>query len=237
MRLEGPFQSWGERGKWSMRDTAPEPTKSGIVGILACALGWGEDDPIRELAFSLRIGVRCDHVPQRAPLVDYHTVGGGYQTSIHRQADGKLKYNKGEAHTEQTWRSYLVESSFLIALMTITNSPDITRRLADALQNPVWPVYLGRKSCIPSRPLFDRLAKATDLDEALRAEPLYARSVHELGKVRKVRTVVESPSQRSGTVRRFDQRISRTQRTFAPRHTREFFIDLTPVVDPLDSLL
>ena len=43
LRLEGPLQSWGERGHWAVRDTAPEPTKSGVVGLLGCALGRHDD--------------------------------------------------------------------------------------------------------------------------------------------------------------------------------------------------
>ncbi|MGC8879968.1 MAG: CRISPR-associated protein Cas5, partial [Anaerolineae bacterium] len=26
LRLEGPLQAWGERARWRVRDTAPEPT-------------------------------------------------------------------------------------------------------------------------------------------------------------------------------------------------------------------
>jgi CRISPR system Cascade subunit CasD len=44
LRLEGPLQSWGERARWDVRDTAPEPTKSGVIGLLACALGLSADE-------------------------------------------------------------------------------------------------------------------------------------------------------------------------------------------------
>jgi len=41
VRLEGPLQSWGTRARWGERDTELEPTKSGVIGLVACALGWG----------------------------------------------------------------------------------------------------------------------------------------------------------------------------------------------------
>ncbi len=41
--LEGPLQSWGERARWTIRDTGTEPTKSGVVGLLAACLGWGPE--------------------------------------------------------------------------------------------------------------------------------------------------------------------------------------------------
>ena len=37
LRLEAPLQSWGTRSRWDVRDTATEPTKSGIIGLLGCA--------------------------------------------------------------------------------------------------------------------------------------------------------------------------------------------------------
>ena len=39
LRLEGLLQSWGESSAWDNRGTASMPTKSGIVGLLACAMG------------------------------------------------------------------------------------------------------------------------------------------------------------------------------------------------------
>ena len=40
LRLEGPLQSWGIRSRWDVRETQPEPTKSGVIGLLGCALGY-----------------------------------------------------------------------------------------------------------------------------------------------------------------------------------------------------
>jgi CRISPR system Cascade subunit CasD len=39
LRLEGPLQAWGERGRWSIRDSAAEPTKSGVIGLLVHGCG------------------------------------------------------------------------------------------------------------------------------------------------------------------------------------------------------
>lgn len=39
LRLEAPLQSYGERAKWDFRDSAYFPTKSGVIGIIACAMG------------------------------------------------------------------------------------------------------------------------------------------------------------------------------------------------------
>lgn len=74
LRLEGPLQSWGVRARWEIRDTQPEPTKSGIVGLLGCSLGYPRQDSrmVDELDKGLRMGVRVEN-PGRI-LEDYHTI-------------------------------------------------------------------------------------------------------------------------------------------------------------------
>ena len=39
LRLEGALQSWGDHSKWDIRDSGDFPSKSGVVGLLACAMG------------------------------------------------------------------------------------------------------------------------------------------------------------------------------------------------------
>ncbi len=216
LRLEGPLQSWGERARWSVRDTAPEPTKSGVIGLLGCALGINDDANLRELSENLRMGVRCDQPGIR--LIDYHTVGGGYGKPTLLTAEGKLKLSSGGPHTEQTWRSYLCDAAFLVALQ---GAPDLIVRLAKAVQSPHWPFYLGRKSCIPTCPPFVKVGEFADLESALRED------LTNLEKSDKsVRAVLECVPDADGATRRRDELTSRTLRTFAPRYTREVW--LTP---------
>ena len=144
LRLESPLQSWGEDSQWSERRTAPEPTKSGVVGLLACALCWNDDARLRDLARRVRVGVRCDVRGTSAPLKDYHTVGGGYESPQLLNAKGELKISSGKAHTEPTSRYYLCDASFLVAVQA---DADTITQLAHAVQFPVWQLYLGRKSC------------------------------------------------------------------------------------------
>ena len=39
LRLAAPLQAWGADSKFETRKTAREPTKSGVIGLLAAALG------------------------------------------------------------------------------------------------------------------------------------------------------------------------------------------------------
>ncbi|MFD6425863.1 type I-E CRISPR-associated protein Cas5/CasD [Streptomyces sp. NPDC060198] len=74
VRLAAPLQSWGVASRFSHRDTHVRPTKSGVVGLCAAALGRQRTDPVDDLA-ALVFGVRADH--PGTPVRDYHTVGAG----------------------------------------------------------------------------------------------------------------------------------------------------------------
>lgn len=220
LRLEAPLQSWGERSQWSERDTAPEPTKSGIVGLLACALGWNDDARIRELARQIRVGVRCDVPGTPAPLRDYHTVGGGYNEPQLLTAQGKPKKTQttGKPHTEPTWRNYLCDASFLVAVQS--DDEQLVANLAQAIQNPHWTLYLGRKSCVPTRPPFDGVGTYASLEEALEQHP--AKFVEPPKSIeQKPRLVIECAPHRAGAVRRRVQLVSRKYWLHEPCYTYE----------------
>ncbi len=220
LRLEAPLQSWGEDSQWAVRRTAPEPTKSGIVGLLACAMGWNDDQHIFDLSRRIRIGVRCDIPGTPAPLEDYHTVGGGhgeYNPQL-LTAEGLPKKNSArKAHTEQTWRYYLCDASFLAAIQS--DDQALIAQLAEGIQNPKWTIYLGRKSCVPSIPPFDGVGNYKTLQDALEQYP--ARFLDSEPRVidPHPRVVLECKAEEG--IRRRDQIRSRTYRLFDPRYSKE----------------
>ena len=163
LRLEGPLQSWGERARWDMRDTALLPTKSGIIGLLACAHGIPRQDPgILSLERALTMGVRIDRPGQIKQ--DFHTVSGDIIT-----AEGKKRGKVNEESTLVSYRQYLIDASFLVVL---AGPDEILKESANALKKPAWPYYLGRKACVPSRPVFERLTdEYSSLREALNLLP------------------------------------------------------------------
>ena len=60
LRLAAPLQSWGDSSRFVRRDTRQEPTKSGVLGLLAAAQGRRRSDPIEDLA-RLTFGVHTAH--------------------------------------------------------------------------------------------------------------------------------------------------------------------------------
>jgi len=165
LRLEGPLQAWGDQeSKFVIRRTAEAPTKSGVIGMLCAALGVSRPQAPGEWLpklSDLHMGVRIDRPGVR--WWDYHTVGARMQMRI---AEGEGKTKPGAMLTR---REYLCDASFLVALQ---GEPALIAELETAMGNPRWTLYLGRKSCPPSRPLLEHTSDAfPDLLSALTSVP------------------------------------------------------------------
>jgi CRISPR system Cascade subunit CasD len=165
LRLEGPLQAWGDQqSKWAVRRTAKAPTKSGAIGMLCAALGVPRPEASEKWLSklgSLRMGVRIDSPGVR--WWDYHTVGAGMRMRI---AEGKGKSKEGAMLTR---REYLCDASFLVALQ---GDRELNAELDAAIRAPKWTLYLGRKSCPPSRPILENPADDfPDLLSALKSVP------------------------------------------------------------------
>ncbi|WP_282204851.1 type I-E CRISPR-associated protein Cas5/CasD [Kitasatospora fiedleri] len=133
LQLAGPLQSWGATSRFARRTTENAPTKSGVIGLLAAALGVerGDDTALAELA-ALRFGVRVDQPGAR--LRDY-------QTAHH--------FDTGES-MPLSERFYLADAVFVAA---VEGPAPLVERLHRAVRTPVYLPYLGRRSCPPARPL------------------------------------------------------------------------------------
>ena len=157
LRMEGPLQAWGESAKWDARDSADFPTKSGVVGLLGSAMGLERGDPeLEKLSASISLAVRADRKGVRA--VDYQTVTGAPL----RNAEGKPK---STGNTIVSRRAYLQDACFTVFMET---DAAWAERIKAALRSPRWSIYLGRKSCVPSRPvLAEETAGYASLEDAL----------------------------------------------------------------------
>lgn len=147
LRFAAPLQAWGTESKYDIRKTDREPSKSGIVGFLAAALGRRRDESVEDLN-SLRVGIRAD---QEGEVVqDFHMV------------------HKDEKTSYLTRRYYLSDAIFVVGLESQDDAE--LKRLEKAVQNPVFPLFLGRRSCPPCGPIVLGIRKG-GLEEALSSEP------------------------------------------------------------------
>jgi len=204
LRLSGPLQAWGVESRFSVRDTTREPSKSGVIGLLMAAMGWGRGHPVEPLA-RLRMGVRVDQ--EGTILRDYHVAGvGGYY-----KADGNIERDTVIPGN----RYYLMDARFLVGL----EGEDLAllARLHAALKDPVWFLYLGRKACVPGEPIWlkDGLRPNQTLEEALCTYPwLGPEETWAKRRPERLRLVLEDLA---GEQVRPDQPLSFAERRFAPR--------------------
>ena len=145
LKLAGPLQAWGVESKFDERRTLNFPTKSGVIGMVAAALGRSREESVDDLN-KLKFGIRVDREGEL--LQDYHT------------AKGKNMY--------VTKRYYLADAIFLVGLES--DDRDYLVQIEMALKTPAFPLYLGRRSCVPTQPLVLGL-RETDLLTALYNEP------------------------------------------------------------------
>jgi CRISPR system Cascade subunit CasD len=138
----GPLQAWGVRGGFNdYRDTLDHPTRSGVLGFCACALGRPRGSAPGDLA-ELDLAVRIDR--PGTLMEDFHTIGGQSDEEVVPSADGSRR--RGAFLTR---RAYRADAAFTVAL---TGPDPVLRTLQGALDHPVYTPYLGRKSCPPATP-------------------------------------------------------------------------------------
>ncbi len=143
LRLKAPMQSWGISSRFSIRDTGKEPSKSGVIGLLCAALGISRDEantnnPRFDVLRKLKLSIRVLH--EGVMQKDYHT------------AQHIAKADGGTKETELSTRWYLADADFLVGLES--EDLPLLESLQNALKNPKWQLFLGRKAFVPSVPVY-----------------------------------------------------------------------------------
>ena len=211
LRLAAPLQAWGADSKFETRKTAREPTKSGVIGLLAAALGLRRDEtePLTRLA-QLRFGVRVEREGQL--LVDFH-----------------MARNEEKDRSYVTYRHYLEDAVFLVGLESEDTA--LLQELAEALTHPVFPLYLGRRACPPPLPLCLGIRQGSLLD-VLRTEPMQGRKP-ETGKLR---IVADADPADPAAVPRQDLPVSFSpvHRQYGFRPVREWRLERPEMPEPTE---
>ena len=211
LRLAAPIQAWGAESKFERRVTLREPTKSGVIGLLAAALGRMRGECLNDLS-ALNFGVRIDQPGQL--LRDFHTA---------RPTGAKNPY--------VTERYYLMDAVFVVGL---EGEPGFLCDLEKAIQSPFYPLYLGRRSCPPegriTLGLRDEPLKQALAQESWQASNWYQKRELKRKNPQHLTLVLDSPE--AGVLRRRDMPIS-----FSQRHRKymyRYISDLPNTVDIKD---
>ncbi|HKK43891.1 MAG TPA: type I-E CRISPR-associated protein Cas5/CasD [Balneolaceae bacterium] len=189
LRLQAPLMSFGAPIVDNYGKIQAYPALSMMTGLLGNALGFDHSDftKLQGLQERLRYASRQDKAGQF--IQDFQTVDiskphmraykEGYEVKSRAWTTrGKLENrtrddNKGENGPLLRYRDYRADAIHTIALtlQPKDESPTLDD-LAMALKQPERPLFIGRKTCLPSSPLLADSIQAENLTEALRQTPL-----------------------------------------------------------------
>lgn len=178
LRFDAPLMSFGGPTVDALGVTELYPAQSMLTGLLANALGFEHAEYVRHQALQNRLqyAVRQDRAGRR--LTDFHTIALGQDHLLGDRGwttRGQLQGRGGGSSdgTHIRYQDYLADAIYTVAI-TLTEadeSPTLTE-IEQALKTPVRPLFLGRKTCLPSTPLFLERTRVSDLRTALQNAPL-----------------------------------------------------------------
>ena len=220
IRLAGPLQSWGINSNFDTRATERYPSKSGVIGLLAAAQGIRRDGDLSALR-ALRFGVRVDK--EGTLLRDFHTAHSAKSSYV-------------------TYRYYLADAVFLAGVESQDEA--FLRRLDDALKNPAFPLFLGRRSCPPTLPLSLGIREGVGVCDALNREPWiapewYQKRVQRRKEPQTLRVITDAAPNEYGSVS-----VRDSPESFSPYHrkygyrgaTERQAVSVSPEHDPFVEL-
>lgn len=183
IKLEGPMMSFGSLSVDETRNTARHPYQSMIVGMLANGLGLRryEHEAISNIQRNIEIASRMDR--DGVVETDYQTawmrpecekVGEPLKfrpsfidpTTVWSTRPVILKSPKEPSRsTIQMWKWYLSDAAATVAVSI--KDDDLFDRVVEAVKSPSRPIFLGRKSFLPCRPLFEAVVESENVATAI----------------------------------------------------------------------
>ncbi len=174
LKLAAPMQTWPAHSRGINRPTYEAPTYSALSGLVRCAFGMARNHPGDPLEHC-RVAVRVD---RRGPgRWDYQSINPvpipDRRFQRERAFVANIEKMSGGRHNETvlTYREYLHDSVFVCL---IEGPGEVVQPVRSALLEPVWQVFLGRKSCVPG-PDFVLGLFGADIDWVLANLPVVAK--------------------------------------------------------------
>lgn len=179
LRLESPMVAFGDTMIDSLGRIRETPSLSAISGLLGNALGVRREeyDRLARLQDRIVFACRLDHVAARFSDFQTAQLNGndrGWTTSgrIQERAGGSTTFDS--PHIRE--RDYDSDIS-IVLVVRVKDSTEVPTLddISHAVQWPARPLFLGRKCCLPSAPLFQGFVEAESALDALKRVPLRQR--------------------------------------------------------------
>lgn len=161
LRLDAPLMSFGAVVVDQHGVIDRFPATSMFTGLIGNAFGWrhGDSAQLDALQERLLLAARWDVPPRR--LMDYQTVDLGQPKMANPgwTTRGQPEHRAGgpaaRLGTHQRYRHHWADGLMTAVVSLTSGEAPTVEDAAAALRHPFRPLYIGRKACLPSRPLLD----------------------------------------------------------------------------------
>jgi CRISPR system Cascade subunit CasD len=175
IRLSSPLIAFGGETIDNLGVIRDFPALSMVTGLIASALGWDRNDGLlhNRLQYRLRMGTRLE--AQGSRLTDFQTVqlGAGDTAwttwgTVEERRGGAASYNSPHLR----YRDYQADLTALLVLrLEPADEPPTLDDVAQALDRPQRPLFIGRKPCLPAGRLVIGWVEANSVLQALQSAP------------------------------------------------------------------
>ncbi|MBO1076952.1 type I-E CRISPR-associated protein Cas5/CasD [Roseomonas marmotae] len=167
--LVAPLASFGSLAVGERREGWDRPARSAVLGLIGACLGLEREDAPAQAALAVDYGLAllC-HAPGRL-LADFHTAQVPSARRNQRFATRAQELAAPDLNTILSRRDYRSGAWHLAALWACGQPRWSLEAIAEAMRNPVFVPYLGRKSCPLGLPLAPDCVEGTDAPAVLMA--------------------------------------------------------------------
>ncbi len=157
-QLYGPMASWGEIAVGELRHSAYYPSKSALIGLIGAALGIerANETEQNKLINSFNFFVKL--ISSGCCLQDYHTTQNApslKNRAYHSRREVFTSHRNGKKLSAiLSTRDYWTDSLAIVAITLKDEAMYSLELIAEAMLRPKFHLYLGRKSCPLSLPLY-----------------------------------------------------------------------------------
>lgn len=178
LRLTAPMMAFGGVAIDHVGPTREFPSASALTGLFANALGWRREQGELHQALQDRLVFGALVAAQGRLLTDTQNAklgGNDRGWTTWGRPDERAGATYDSPHRRR--RDYLADHDCRVVLRLLQgDGPDLDA-LAAALDRPARPLFIGRKPCLPSAPLFAGWIEAEDAQAALQALGLPGRAI------------------------------------------------------------
>ena len=179
IRLEAPLMSLGGESVDNIGVTRWFPQASTLTGLVGNALGWRRTDGglHHDLQGRMVFAARIDREPPGGHLLrDFQTAALGAKDvgwTTRGVPEGRRSGQDTLKVPHLRFRDYLADASISVAMrLNPSRVTPTLNQVAEALDRPARPLFIGRKHCLPTRRLADGFVEGATVLDALMAVPL-----------------------------------------------------------------